>query len=129
MADSNVTSAATALEPMRKPGRPTGSGGIRTETVNFRIGAALDALIDIASQPPKGPWDWDASRYPMPGLSQRFYDMAGLNIYSQFLLVLIRLAPHGHPINEDSAGRLRDLLIQLHTHFNIFPDNSKVCRL
>ena len=54
MADSKVASAATALEPMRKPGRPTGSGGIETETVvDFGIVDALDALIDIAPSPPQ----------------------------------------------------------------------------
>ena len=101
MADSNVTSAATALEPMRKPGRPTGSGGIRTETVSFRIGAALDALIDIASQPPKGRWDWDASHYPDWDwdVSEVPPIMIALNEYSELLLVLIRLAPYGQPIH------------------------------
>ena len=52
MADSNVTSAAAALEPMRKPIiRCRTDMGIRTQPF---VGAeALDALSDIACQPPK----------------------------------------------------------------------------
>ena len=48
-----MTSAATALEPMIKRGRPKGSGSFRTRTAKFDIGVAMDALADIACQPPK----------------------------------------------------------------------------
>ena len=66
MADSKVTSAATALEPMRKPG---GSGGTRTETVKVDIRATVEALIHIASRDWDSSdwewdWDWDACDYP-----------------------------------------------------------------
>ena len=127
MADSKVASAATAFEPMRKRGRPQGSGGIRTETVNFSIRATVDALINIASKPswPKVPeWGWDASDYrewdgPLGYIPP---DMAALNKYSELLLLLIRLARYDQPIDVQSAVPLRELLIHLHTRFEIFPE-------
>ena len=130
MADSNVTSAATALEPMSSNrGRPTGSGGIETKPVDFGIEDALDALIELALQPwyarntqyPK--WDWDAKHYPHLDWDVSYSppDMAVLNKYSELLLVLIRLARYDQPINEQSTVCLTELLTHLHTRFGIFP--------
>ena len=45
MADSKVASAATALEPH-------GYGSFRTKTAKFDIVVDVDALADIACQPP-----------------------------------------------------------------------------
>ena len=82
----------------------------------------MDALTEIASDPPTGPWDWDAIRYMIPKERPKWMraltpDLTVLNNHSQVLLVLIRLTPKGRP-NLDS---LRDLLIRLHTVFRIFP--------
>ena len=60
-----MASAATALEPRRKGGRPQGSGSFRTKPVDFDIRATVDALVNIASKPwYVHHWDWDASDYP-----------------------------------------------------------------
>ena len=93
MADSNVASAATAFEPMRKPGRPTGSGSIMTKTAKFDIGATVDELTYIASGAPWY-WDWDASDYPANDwdLSEVPPIMSAMNKYSKLLIVFIRLA-------------------------------------
>ena len=96
MADSKVASAATALEPMRKPG---GSGGIRTKTFKVDIRATVEALINIASRDWDSSdwewdWDWDASDYPTLewDLSEVPSIMGALNKYSELLFVLICLA-------------------------------------
>ena len=128
MADSNVTSAATALKPMRKPGRPTGSGSFRTKPVDFDIRATVDALVNIASKPGYvHHWDWDANDYP--DWDDDCWDvdevppiLTHLNKYSELLLVLIRLARYDQPINLESAACLRRLFMHLHTRFEIFSE-------
>ena len=114
-----MTSAATALEPMRKRGRPKGSGSFRTKTAKFDIGVAMDALADIACQPPQGrPWNWDGSAYPLQKRTDA-PDIGALNDHSPVIFVLIRLAPNGYP----DAYRLRDLLMRMATVFSIFPED------
>ena len=126
MADSKVTSAATALEPMRKRGRPKGSGSFRTKTGEVDIRATVDALTNIAASCYAREWDWDANDYPSLDWDVSYSppDMAVLNKYSELLLVLIRLASYDQPINVQSAVCLRELLIHLHTRFEIFPEYS-----
>jgi hypothetical protein len=121
MAGSKMASAATALEPMKKRGRPTGSGCIMTKPVDFDIEDAVDALSDIACQPPQGPWNWDGSTYPLC-LSESMspVSMECLDDHSPVLFVLFRLAPNGDP----NMLRLRDLLMQLHDVFGIFPEDE-----
>ena len=122
-----MASAATAVVPMRKRGRPTGSGSFRKKTGEVDIRATVDALTNIAGAPSwyAREWDWDASDYPDWDWDVSYSppDMAALNKYSELLLVLIRLARYDQPIDVQSAVPLRELLIHLHTRFEIFPEH------
>ena len=139
MADGKMASAATALEPKRKRRRaappPPWTNPEATDADFsgpwFPIGPAMDALRNIASEPPKGPWDWEATRYIVKDRS-RFWKQAPplepmtiLNNHSQVLLALFRLKPNGH-INIDA---LTFVLIRLHNAFGIFPRNRPPSRI
>ena len=77
-----------------------------TKPVDFDIADAVDALSDIACQPPQGPWNWDGSTYPWRCIrDMSWINTENLNDHSPVLFVLIRLAPNGYP----DAYRLRDL--------------------
>ena len=117
MADSNVASAATALENEINP----------AISIEFFERAAMDALSHIACQPPEGPWDWDARQYPLPKRGRNVPNLASLNNHSQVLLELIRLVPNASPIH----SRLSYMLKRLHRCFNIFSSSgrSKLVRM
>ena len=108
-----------ALEPRRKRRRPQGSGCIMTKPVDFDIADAVDALSDIAYQPPQGrPWNWDGSTYPWRCIrDMSWINTERLNDHSPVLSVLIRMAPNGYP----NGGRLIRLLSELNNAFSIFP--------
>ena len=98
-----------------------------TKPVDFDMAGAVDALSDIACQPPQGrPWNWDGGTYVYPwvtvgGMSWfNMERMSELNDHSPVLFVLFRLAPNGDP----NMLRLRDLLVQLHDVFGIFSEDG-----
>ena len=62
MADSNVTSAATALEPKATDWLPTGYGDTMAKLVDSDIVEAFEALGDIASRhATRRLWSWDGN--------------------------------------------------------------------
>ena len=92
-----------------------------TKRVDFDMADAVDALSDIACQPPQGPWNWDGSTYPLCSLGcMSPVDMEGLDDHSPVLLGLFRMAPNDDP----DLPKLRDLLMQLHDVFGIFPEDE-----
>ena len=119
MADSNVTSAAAVLELMRKPlFRCRTDMGIRTKPF---VGAeALDALSDIACQPPSELWHWGANTYMRWSEVEPFICLEGLDDHSPVLLRLVRMAPNGD-LNE---FELANWLKWLHRAFDIFPPDG-----
>ena len=85
------------------------------------VGAeALDALSDIACQPPEELWNWDANTYMRWREVEPFICLDGLDDHSPVLLGLVRMAPNGD-LNE---FELTNGLMRLHDAFDIFPEDG-----
>ena len=92
--------------------------------MKFSVAAGADALADTASMADDHPgWDWEGKAYPKTERSHG-PNMQSLDDHSEFLKVLIRLAPNGYA----DAYKLRDLLLQLHNLFQIFPMDESAQR-
>ena len=120
MADSNVTSAATATEPKAKNWLPTRYCDAMAKLVESDLVDVFEALGDVASRPcTRQLWSWDGNWYTPAGTraAERPH-MVALDEHSQVLLVLIRMAPFGF---YTSAQRLMDLLWCMNICYRIFP--------
>ena len=111
------TPAETALpKPLRK-GRPKGCS--RVQVVHFSIDEGMEMLGELAAKKNYAlPWDWDGKGYPKRRRSQG-PNQESLTSHAEILYHLLKLAPNGYPC----PYRLRDLLIQLHNRWNIFPND------
>ena len=92
-----------------------------TKRVDFDMADAVDALSDIACQPPSILWNWDANTYMHRGV-EPFICLEGLDDHSPVLLRLVRrMAPNGD-LNE---FELANGLMRLHDAFDIFPKTGR----
>ena len=65
-------------------------------------------------------WTWDGTTYPKTKRSHG-PNQAALDDHAEVLVNLFKLAPNGYP----DAYKLRDLLMQLHLVYNIFPKDDR----
>ena len=109
--------AETAPPKPTKRGRPKGTGTGRVKVVRFSVDEGMSLLGELAAKKNYAlPWDWDGKSYPKRRRSQG-PNQESLTSHAEILYYLLKLAPNGYPC----PFKLRDLLIQLHNRWNIFP--------
>ena len=108
---------AIADERRSGRGRGRGTGGYcRVHTSKFAIDEAIDRFADLACRTDHA-WSWDGTSYPKTKRSDG-PNVEGLAMHNEPLKILLQLAPNGYP----DPYRLRDLLMKMHSLFNIFAE-------
>ena len=108
---------AIADERRSGRGRGRGTGGYcRVHTSKFAINEAIDRFADLACRTDHV-WSWDGTSYPKTKRSDG-PNVEGLAMHNEPLKILLQLAPNGYP----DPYRLRDLLMKMHSLFNIFAE-------